>query len=60
MPEKKCKDCDNMISPGRLKAVPRTKWCVKCADKHDTTVHDVESIVSRSSATARNGFAASD
>lgn len=60
MPERKCKDCGNTISPGRLKAVPGTKFCVKCADKHDTTVHDVEQIVSKSSSTARNGFAASD
>lgn len=60
MPEKKCKDCGNTISPGRLKAIPGTKYCVKCVDKHDQTTHDVEAITAKSSTSARNGFAPQD
>jgi RNA polymerase-binding transcription factor DksA len=60
MEQRNCKDCGKPISPGRLKAVPGTKYCVNCADKHDNTIHDVDNIVAKSSTSARNGFAASD
>lgn len=29
-----CQDCHTEIPEARLAAVPDTKWCVKCADKH--------------------------
>jgi hypothetical protein len=58
--ERKCLDCGGNISPGRIKAIPTVKYCVKCADKHDTTVHDVDSIVAKSPTSTRNGFGISE
>jgi RNA polymerase-binding transcription factor DksA len=60
MPVKICQDCGNNISPGRLKAMPGTRYCVKCVDKHDKTEFDTEAIVAKSSTSARNGFAPND
>ena len=30
----KCRDCLEEIPEERLKALPETKWCVKCAVNH--------------------------
>lgn len=38
-----CEICDEPISPGRIKALPETKRCVKCAQTNgsDVTVRRV-------------------
>ncbi len=61
MTEISCEVCGKPIHPERLEAIPDTKHCVKCVEKHGPKRYiDPEDVCAKPSATARNGFARSD
>lgn len=56
----KCEACGAVIPEKRLKAVPNTKYCVKCVDNFIENTVDPDEVCAKSSVSGRNGFAASD
>jgi len=56
-----CSLCGAMIDPERLEALPRTTLCTPCARANpEPPRHDPNTVCAKASASARNGFAASD
>lgn len=42
-----CLDCEDPISPARLRAVPTTRLCITCKEKNDPPIHRPRSCRSR-------------
>ena len=55
-----CIECNQSIPPGRLEALPDTKYCLKCSELYNTEAVDIEYVTSKSSGSGRNGFAPKD
>jgi len=56
----RCEECGQTIPEGRLQALPGTKYCLKCSDKHTPDYVDYDHVVAKSSSSGRNGFAPKD
>ncbi len=57
--EKRCDNCNVVISDERLEVFPETLHCAKCV-KVERFTADIDGICAQSSLTTRNGFGSSD
>ena len=60
MTTRKCDNCHKDIDHERLEALPNTRHCTDCVDKHGPKrVHDPEELCAKSSPSGQNGWSPS-